>query len=243
MLHQCLVSAAYEGAGHVLQVLSKPGSATRVFNLWGNTQDGTWHIVSMDFTEFLGRQCGPEDYTSWSPSDGRVSKEKCVLGHKRVYKRRKIKALCYNDVHYELQSDNITCPCTKEDFEWYAPLRLPSVNPPGHANKRYFLSLCSDYGFYRPTIDSHCIEFPNYNITQQAVCKDGRQKYYVSSGYRKIAGDQCVGGVENQYLEGKQVSCPGRSHVPIVAIVVPTIVAVCAGRCCLLMGSSNKLWP
>jgi hypothetical protein len=42
---------------------------------------------------------------------------------------------------------------------------------------------CSDYGFYRPTIDSHCIEFPDYNITQQAVCKDGRQKYYVSSGY------------------------------------------------------------
>jgi hypothetical protein len=43
----------------------------------------------------------------------------------------------------------------------------------------------SDYGFYRPTIDSHCIEFPDYNITQQAVCKDGRQKYYVSSGYAR----------------------------------------------------------
>jgi hypothetical protein len=98
-----------------------------VFNLWGNTQDGTWHIVSMDFTEFLGRQCGAEDYTSWSPSDGRVSKEKCVLGHKRVYKRRKIKALCYNDVHYELQSDNITCPCTKEDFEWYDAHALLSI--------------------------------------------------------------------------------------------------------------------
>ena len=41
--------------------------------------------------------------------------------------------------------------------------------------------------------------------------------------YRKIAGDLCVGGVENQYLEGKELPCPGSSHVPIVAIVVPTV--------------------
>lgn len=60
--------------------------------------------------------------------------------------------------------------------------------------------------------------------------------------YRKIAGDLCTGGVENQYLEGKQLPCPGHSKVPVVAIVVPTVVALVALVCNWILLKKKRVW-
>ncbi|KNC82871.1 hypothetical protein SARC_04850 [Sphaeroforma arctica JP610] len=187
----------------IVRVLAKPGFQTRVFNIWGNDAGGHWTITTLDFTEYLGRPCLDADYTSWSPSDGRISNQRCVLGHKRVYKRRKNTAKCFNDVDYELETSNTSCPCTKEDFE-------------------------CDYGYFRPNIDQHCVEYASFNMSTVAPCSNGEEEYVQSSGYRRVPGDSCSGGVENQYISSMLVSCESDKSTPLAAIVVPVVLAILA---------------
>eukprot|EP01134_Creolimax_fragrantissima_P001023 CFRG1023T1 len=187
----------------VVRVLAKPGFKTRVFNVWGNDAGGHWTITTLDFTEYLGRPCLDADYNEWSPSDGRISNQRCVLGHKLVYKRRKSTSKCFNDIDYELEKSNTSCPCTKEDFE-------------------------CDYGFFRPTIDQHCVEYSSFNQTSVAPCSNGETSYFLSSGYRRVPGDTCSGGVQNQYLSTTTVSCEGDGSTPVAAIVIPVIMSILA---------------
>eukprot|EP00123_Amoebidium_parasiticum_P001384 comp12455_c0_seq1/m.7385 comp12455_c0_seq1/g.7385 ORF comp12455_c0_seq1/g.7385 comp12455_c0_seq1/m.7385 type:complete len:879 (-) comp12455_c0_seq1:664-3300(-) len=191
----------------IVKVLSKPGANTRTFNIWGNTAEGLWTIVSLDFHDYLGRPCiKPDDFQTWSPTDGRVSNQRCVLGFKKTYLRRKQNAQCFVDLDSDVLADakEEACPCTKEDFE-------------------------CDYGYARPNIDAHCQEFEEWNKTKAHPCDSGSETYVESTGYRKVPGDKCEGGVVDQYLQGKTVACPSTSSkTPVVAIVVPTVIAVVA---------------
>ncbi len=58
-----------------------------------------------------------------------------------------------------------------------------------------FLS-CSDYGYMRSSGTSGLCIRDNSVALPHAVCSADQQGYFQSQGYRKIAGDMCVGGEE-----------------------------------------------
>eukprot|EP00124_Ichthyophonus_hoferi_P002213 Ihof_evm2s142 gene=Ihof_evmTU2s142 len=189
----------------IVKVLSKPGTNTRTFNVWGNTADGLWTIVTISFRDLFSRPCTEDAFESWSPTDGRVSNQRCVLGYKKSYLRRKHDHLCFTNQKADFNTtlSEEPCPCTREDFE-------------------------CDYGFVRPNIDAHCVEYNSYNKTGPHPCDGGAESYKESSGYRKVPGDKCIGGVVDQYIVGRTVMCPKPKKTSIFAVIIPILAVVLA---------------
>jgi len=135
-------------------------------------------IYSINFEPMHIRPCkGPNfagspdsDYEIWAPYGGRLD-EKCILGHRISYVRRKRSAECYNGVKFEHPISIENCECTEEDYE-------------------------CDYGFARKNqlSNSPCIAQVNISYTPPSTCTLGGS-YSVTSGYRKIPGDTCMNGI------------------------------------------------
>lgn len=84
-----------------------------------------------------------------------------------------------------------SCECTEEDYE-------------------------CDFGFIKDLVDDNkCVpmnpKFAKKNNEPPAFCSD---YYYVSTGKRKIANNNCKGGVEELYVKRK-VKCPGKEDSEI----------------------------
>lgn len=131
-------------------------------------------VVTLDFNDLHQPACqgistpdtDTSDYETWSPYDGRHG-DKCFLGKKITYVRRKRDHQCYNPEEKEpiLNQDN--CPCTDTDFE-------------------------CDAG-YKRTDSGQCEPIKDTPIEVPEDC-DGY--YTISKGYRRIPGDTCEGGGE-----------------------------------------------
>lgn len=63
----------------------------------------------------------------------------------------------------------------------------------------YTHTTCSDYGFMRSDgFTGPCVRDPDIPYTDP--CADGTKTTYLKSrGYRKVAGDVCVNGVEDEF--------------------------------------------
>ena len=110
------------------------------------------------------------DYEYWSPYDGREG-EQCLLGKRITYIKKKRDSECYiGDQFNEFEAIEY-CPCTKEDYE-------------------------CDFGFYRSEENPQapCTASINISYSPPEECAAG-SNYTVSSGYRKITGDKCRGGI------------------------------------------------
>ena len=74
-----------------------------------------------------------------------------------------------------------------------------------------FSSCCSDFGFMRAQgLSGECVRDPSVPTLAPAIdsCGDGVASYTESSGYRKVAGDVCSGGIEDS-LGPVTVPCEG----------------------------------
>jgi len=165
-------------------ILSEPQSISQNFLLhliqYEQTEDEI-NIFStigrLDFSKLNQRRCEGEDPKSanadfeyWSPYGGKDGQE-CVLGRKIWYTRKKRDKECYIGSEFLLLPDSENCECTEADYE-------------------------CDFGFYRGVSgpDSACIASVYINYSAPENCPSG-SNYTVSSGYRKIVGDTCEGGV------------------------------------------------
>lgn len=92
--------------------------------------------------------------------------EGCILGKKYSYKRKNKDADCLNGDYFDKLISFNYCECSEEDWE-------------------------CDIGFQRDK-DGICIHKKKQEFTVPEVCEDS---YSLSSGYRKVAGDACMGGV------------------------------------------------
>lgn len=131
-------------------------------------------IVLVDFSKAISRQCNSvdpstsNDFEIWSPSSGIHN---CLLGQSIKYYRRKADAICYIDQSFTLPAPELSlCECSKYDYE-------------------------CDVGFVPSNIGNefHCVaqkEYPD----QPLDCKPG-SSYIGKSGYRKVPGNRCVGGL------------------------------------------------
>ena len=120
------------------------------------------------------------DYELWSPSDGRQSGVKCLLGHQVRYTRRRRASTCYNGQMYERVEFRKHCPCAEEDYE-------------------------CDFGYERSTDGGPCVAVMAISALPPTEC---RGTYTTSNGYRLVAGDTCDSAKGVDHLPTVK-RCPG----------------------------------
>lgn len=173
----------------VENLIIKPGATTQKFILYGSSK-AKGVVVSLDFSSLHEPQCrnadlaGTEssDYELWSPNDGRAG-SRCLMGRHVTYIRRKREAECFNGESYEAVTEIENCECSPSDYE-------------------------CDVGFYKDRAGS-CQRVESFELPAE-VCEEDDAYYEIFTGYRRVAGNTCVGGVSSS-LEPLKVLCSSSS--------------------------------
>ncbi|KAF9263821.1 Oligoxyloglucan reducing end-specific cellobiohydrolase [Marasmius fiardii PR-910] len=133
-------------------------------------QNGRYAAVFLDFAGTRKKKCEDSDYEEWF---ARPRGKECLMGHKQSYTRRKASSDCYvGDKFIDPVPHTTDCECTDDDYE-------------------------CDFNFnLNPT--SHECELAGPEPVPADVCKTHNGKYMGSSGYRKIPGNTCKGGVQKE---------------------------------------------
>ncbi|XP_048746198.1 VPS10 domain-containing receptor SorCS1-like isoform X2 [Ostrea edulis] len=150
-------------------VLNEPGINTLMVSVYGRlSEKGNRQMVQLNFTDVFTRKCSDVDYQIWT-----VFEKGCILGRKMQYHRRSAEAKCYNGRDYKRPTISSTCLCSNEDYE-------------------------CDYGYeLTDTVNKICTRADWFDENLIKLNCKGGQAYNKSQGYRKVAADRCVGGVEN----------------------------------------------
>lgn len=155
-------------------------------------------MVLIDFSQFVSKQCQgidiPDhensDYELWNIQG--VEKSQCLLGQKETVIRKKLSSQCFNGEKFERKIFREICKCTEQDYECDVGYSR-ELNQP-----------CKLTNSTHKSMNDAMMEFwedkPSGKIMQN--CTDF---YYISSGYRKIPGDVCKGGVS---YEPVKIPCP-----------------------------------
>nr|AAC63362.1 head-activator binding protein precursor [Hydra viridissima] len=170
----------YKTPLRIYGLLTEPGEKTTVFTLFGSLPEAhSWIVIQVDMKLVLGNQCQEKDYKTWEVTDLRNSTQHCLLGKKQIYKRRDPTSLCYNGYDYDRPISSFPCLCTREDYDCDFGFKL--------SWKGWSSISCA------PDTDN----IFSANQTIPAWCKPGKF-YNHSTGYRKVPGDECNGGIEDQ---------------------------------------------
>ncbi|KAK2489168.1 hypothetical protein MC885_013692 [Smutsia gigantea] len=156
-------------------VLGEPGEETLIM-----THRSEWQLVKVDYKSIFDRRCAEEDYRPWQlHSQG----EACIMGAKRIYKKRKSERKCMQG-KYAGAMESEPCVCTEADFD-------------------------CDYGYERHS-NGQCL--PAFWFNPSSLSKDCSlgQSYLNSTGYRKVVSNNCTDGVREQYT-AKPQKCPGKA--------------------------------
>lgn len=180
---------------HVTNIIIEPTNTAVHFVLYGRTSASSKDknkepkgvIISIDFASLHERACRlpnkPDDensdYEKWSPNG--VISENCLMGHQTTYIRRKRDAQCFNPEEIDQVFSQVNCQCTEEDWE-------------------------CDLGYERKK-DGPCVNVTaeTYSLEPPEECEG--EFYYVTQGYRKVAGNTCAGGVNHDPIK---LPCPGK---------------------------------
>ncbi|XP_074500645.1 sortilin 1b [Sebastes fasciatus] len=160
---------------------SEPGARSMNVSIWGYSDamlSMYWVSTTIDFRELLTRDCGDKDYVQWLAHSDDISdpNDGCMLGYKEKFLRLRKSSVCWNGRDYKLNTVPTPCSCTLDDF------------------------LC-DFGYYRQENSSECVEQPDLKGKVLEFCLYGKEEKLVTSGYRKIPGDKCEGGMKPERQE------------------------------------------
>ncbi|KAG6856320.1 vacuolar protein sorting/targeting protein PEP1, partial [Tephrocybe sp. NHM501043] len=165
-------------------LMTLPDSTSQKFLLLGQvarrdqTKDiGRVVIVFLDFAKTRSRKCTSNDFEKWYARDG---KTECLMGHRQWYNRRKPDVDCYVGEKYKDPVEHEeNCECKDADYE-------------------------CDYNFVRN--GNECVPVGPEPIPAGVCLGDPDQTYKGSSGYRKIPGNTCTGGIEKDKQVEKKCS-------------------------------------
>uniref|UniRef100_A0A671SSC2 Sortilin n=1 Tax=Sinocyclocheilus anshuiensis TaxID=1608454 RepID=A0A671SSC2_9TELE len=160
---------------------SEPGARSMNVSLWGYREtvlNQYWVSVTFDFRQLLSRDCQENDYIQWLAHSSDISDptDGCMLGYKERFLRLRKDSVCWNGRDYIVTKEPTTCPCTLTDFQ-------------------------CDFGFYHAENSSVCVEQPDLIGHSLEFCLHGRKEQLQTSGYRKIPGDHCEGGITPERKE------------------------------------------
>lgn len=158
-----------------LVLTTVPDSTSQKFILLGTlgrrdgNSEGRHAAIQLDFAPLQTRKCGEKDMERWYARSG--DGHDCLLGHKQWYKRRKPDATCYvgNKFNEEVGHEE-SCECRDQDYE---------------CDFNYVLS------------DGECV-MKGLEAVPAGSCINPGDTYLGSSGYRKIPGDTCQGGIQKE---------------------------------------------
>ncbi|XP_051532313.1 sortilin isoform X2 [Myxocyprinus asiaticus] len=203
---------------HFTGLASEPGARSMNVSLWGYREtvlNQYWVSVTIDFRQLLSRDCRESDYVQWLAHSSDISDptDGCMLGYKERFLRLRKDSVCWNGRDYTVTKDPTTCPCTLADFQ-------------------------CDFGFYHVENSSVCVEQPDLVGHSLEFCLHGRKEQLLTSGYRKIPGDHCKGGMTPERkeidLSKKCVSnllrpellteSPSVNSAPIIAVVLTVLL-------------------
>ncbi|XP_067656980.1 VPS10 domain-containing receptor SorCS2-like isoform X2 [Haliotis asinina] len=163
-------------------VLNEPGITSLIASVYGHeNRSSVWTVVKLNFSSVLTQKCVKDNYTTWTPAD-QMDTQKCILGGKIVYERRKQDSQCYNGADYRRPTNTTICRCEEEDFECDYGYVLNKGN-------------CKKAGWF----------------TEESIineCEEGKE-FNRSKGYRKIAADVCTGGkADDDKYKSSTETCP-----------------------------------
>ncbi|CAK9806758.1 Sortilin-related receptor [Anthophora plagiata] len=167
-------------------LMTEPGENTTVFTMFGSASgQHQWLIIKVDLRNVFERSCTEDDFKFWSPSSLDQPVMSCVLGRKETYQRRAARANCYTGVDYDRPIKTEICPCDFNDYQ-------------------------CDFGFERDGNPYHCIRTKSMRFYDPyaipSTCAPGNF-YNRTKGYKKIADDECVGGLARNF-EPDEIPCP-----------------------------------
>ncbi|KAL4482775.1 hypothetical protein ABPG72_022335 [Tetrahymena utriculariae] len=176
----------------ISNIITEPGNTSDKFLVYGSVEgdsDISGIIVLLDFASLHPRDCSgyenpdtsDSDYEYWTPHN---PSEFCLLGREVKYVRRKRDAACFNPETFERSYVVRKCECTELDWE-------------------------CDVGFARAKDEGKertgpCVPIQDYKVDNNPpeTCSGS---YQVTQGYRRIAGNQCIGGIDHSPI---QYPCP-----------------------------------
>lgn len=159
---------------------SDPESTTAKFLLIGTIKGSgsddkarSVQAIHLDFSNIFSRKCEDEssgkDLDKWYARDLTPGAD-CLMGHEQVFWRRKADAECYVGRKFkDPQVETKNCPCTAQDYE-------------------------CDFNFVEKE-QGECKRAESWTIPKDQ-CKTKDSTFLSSSGYRKIPGNTCEGGLK-----------------------------------------------
>ncbi|TGZ57949.1 hypothetical protein CRM22_009802 [Opisthorchis felineus] len=154
-------------------LVTEPGGRAMAAAVYGyGTVSQRWRVAVVDFTTngMVTTPCTNDDYEIWTPHSGTEgAQDGCLLGVKQYYKRLRKDSLCINEYGMEPLVHTERCKCTRADYE-------------------------CEFAYYRQIGTLECIQNPHVPLINLCeVYGPGRELSH-NMEYRRIPGDQCVGG-------------------------------------------------
>ncbi|KAM6203661.1 VPS10 domain-containing receptor SorCS3 isoform 1-T1 [Sarcoramphus papa] len=162
--------------------LVDPGIETQIMTVFGHfSLRSEWQLVKVDYKSIFSRRCNKDDYQTWHLHN---QGEPCVMGERKIYKKRKPGAQCSLGRDYSQTVVSEPCVCGQGDFE-------------------------CDYGYERHS-HNQCV--PAFWFSPSSLSKDCSigQSYLNSTGYRRIVSNNCTDGLREKYM-AKMEKCPGKA--------------------------------
>ncbi|XP_065699342.1 VPS10 domain-containing receptor SorCS3 [Patagioenas fasciata] len=162
--------------------LVDPGIDTQIMTVFGHfSLRSEWQLVKVDYKPLFSQRCNKDDYQTWHLHN---QGEPCVMGERKIYKKRKPGAQCSVGRDYSQSVVSEPCVCSQGDFE-------------------------CDYGYERHS-NNQCV--PAFWFSPSSLSKDCNigQSYLNSTGYRRIVSNNCTDGLQEKYM-AKMEKCPGKA--------------------------------
>ncbi|XP_060624334.2 VPS10 domain-containing receptor SorCS3 [Anolis sagrei] len=162
--------------------LVEPGIETQIMTIFGHLSlRSEWQLIKVDYKSIFSRRCTKDDFQTWHLHN---QGEPCVMGERKIYKKRKAGAWCSLTREYSRTVVSEPCICAEWDFE-------------------------CDYGYERHS-NNQCIPAFWFNPSSQLKeCSLG-QSYLNSTGYRRIVSNNCTDGLQEKYA-ARSEQCPGKA--------------------------------
>eukprot|EP00948_MAST-09A_sp_MAST-9A-sp1_P001330 g1330.t1 len=178
---------------YVKAVVSHKKEPLHLALIYGEDRSGAGIFASVDFESLCERQCGgaesigekSSDFEYWNPMG--EDSQYCQMGAIVKFVRRKPEKTCFNVNGVGLDPDlpwATRCECTRVDF-------------------------ACDVGFYNPGDGTlNCVRDESMEVRRipPPHCPYG-DTYAGLTGYRKVPGNNCRGGVESTFIGSRQY-CP-----------------------------------
>ncbi|KAF2836576.1 Oligoxyloglucan reducing end-specific cellobiohydrolase [Patellaria atrata CBS 101060] len=170
------------------ELTTVPDSTSLKFILTATKGSGRrkeYRIYTLDFAGLRLRKCKESDFEDWYARKGDDGKPTCIMGHKTYFRRRKADIECVIDDEF---SDPVPhyeeCECTIDDYE-------------------------CDFNFVRN--GDECVAAGKM-VAPEGECRDIHDTFKGSSGWRKIPGNRCIGGLKKD--EPVQRPCAETKNPP-----------------------------